>query len=131
MLAAETGLTPAEFWGSPDDISTGMTIREFDFHVKGYQKRFDLQMEQLAWVCSNVMSCWSKKPVKMSHLLPKKKKEEKQSLNKYSDASDVRSELNKIRDEKEEKVIIPLEYADDVDPLSDAPFDLETFNDRE
>ncbi len=82
-------------------------------------------------MCSNIMSCWTKKPVKMKSLLPGKKREEKKALNNYSDASDVKAELNRMRDEKEEKVTIPLEYAEDVDPLSDVPFDLETFNDRE
>ena len=126
QTAAEIGLSPVEFWGKPDDIYSGMTIREFSIYVAGYRRRFENQMEQLARVCANIMSCWSKKPVKMEHLLPKKKKEVI-DRGSFKDPDDAISHLNQIRDAAEQKGVSPVRLeGEDTVKLNDS-LDLSLF----
>lgn len=55
------GLTPEQFWGSADDIYTGMTLREFDLYAQGFKQRTEMNQELLAWHAANVMNMWTKK----------------------------------------------------------------------
>jgi hypothetical protein len=66
-------MTPESFWGRPDDIGTGVTLRELSVMFKGHQVQQKRQMEMLAWACANIMNCWSKKSIKPKDLLPKEK----------------------------------------------------------
>lgn len=66
-------MSPEQFWGRPDDIGTGITLRELSVIIKGHQARTRREMEMLAWACANIMNCWTKKKIKPADLLPREK----------------------------------------------------------
>lgn len=66
-------MTPEQFWGRPDDIGTGITLRELSVILKGHEAQTRRQMEMLAWTCANIMNCWTKKTIKPKDLLPRQK----------------------------------------------------------
>lgn len=76
IVAASVGITPQEFWGNPHDISTGMTLREFDLYVQGVQRKLEREQHLVAWHCANLMNCWISKGSKITvnKLLGKKEK---------------------------------------------------------
>jgi len=102
-------MTPEQFWGKPDDIGTGITLRELSVILKGHEARSRRQMEMLAWTCANIMNCWSKKKIKPSDLLPREKGkmsgpseyEQKRSMPKTIDG--IRSMMRKRKEDAEEK----------------------------
>jgi len=126
--AYDVGLTPFEFWGRPDDLSTGMTIKEFSDYVESHRRKFDIQMEQLAWVCANIMNCWIKKPVKPERLLPKTAKR-KPRKERFTSSEDAVAHLRAIRDEAETKNGTTINLIDDgdVDVFADELLELGTF----
>lgn len=124
-LAYESGLTPFDFWGSLDDISTGITIREFDIFIRAKRRKFETEMEQLAWVCVNIMNCWTKKPVKMSTLLPRMRAKEKPT---FSNPQEFKKEMNRIRDEQESKENFVLVDEEDSEFNGEGPIDFNLFS---
>ena len=74
-MAGLMGLSPEQFWGRPDDIYTGMTLREFDLYGQGYRERVEQQVDlaknMLAWHAANVMNCLVKRRVTADQLLGK------------------------------------------------------------
>lgn len=66
ITAASLGLKPDDFWGRPDDIYTGLTLREFDLFVQGKTKEVERSQEMLAWHAANIMSMWAKKGSKIT-----------------------------------------------------------------
>lgn len=67
------GLSLDQFWGRPDDIYTGITIKEFYNLIQAYneKKKADhmLAASHAAWI----MNCWTKKRVTPEQLLGVKK----------------------------------------------------------
>jgi hypothetical protein len=126
--AYDVGLTPFEFWGRPDDLSTGMTIKEFSDYVESHRRKFEIQMEQLAWVCANIMNCWVKKAIKPEKLLPKTAKR-KPGREKFTSSQDAIAHLSMVRDEAETRNSATINLVDDgdVDIFRDEPLELETF----
>jgi hypothetical protein len=57
------------FWGRPDDLFTGMTLRDFDLAVRGYNDRMYDERYLLAWHAANLMGCWVKRPPSPAKLM--------------------------------------------------------------
>lgn len=43
-----------------------MSLREFDYYVRGYSKRLEQQQHLLAWHAANIMGMWAKKGSKIT-----------------------------------------------------------------
>lgn len=102
------GISPDEFWGKPYDIYTGMTLREFDLFVQGYQKRLDADRELIAWHASCLMNCWVKKRVSPDDLLGKKRKQ--------LSPEEIKIELSRRNKDKAENVIPKVDNSPQIDP---------------
>jgi len=63
LLALEAGLTLEQFWG--------LTQQELGWYLTAWRKRENRRLEVLAWHAANIMSCWTKRPVKPASLLNK------------------------------------------------------------
>lgn len=96
-MAAQVGISPSEFWGDAGDIYSGMSLREFDLFVQGYQKRLEVNREVLAWHAACIMNCWTKRKVSVEDLLGKKRKQ--------LSTAELKEEMTKKNRDKEESVI--------------------------
>jgi len=111
-------MTPESFWGIPDDIGTGVTLRELSVMFKGHQAQQRRQMEMLAWACANIMNCWTKKKIKPKDLLPREKGkmsgpseyEQKRTMPKTIEG--IKAMMRKRMEDKEDK-----EAGSDADPF--------------
>lgn len=61
MQLGVIGMAPSEFWGRSDDINTGMTLREFDLYVRGYQQRNKDEWRRTAWSTAYLLNAWVSK----------------------------------------------------------------------
>ena len=53
LIAYETGIKPSEFWE--------LTPAEFSSWLEGRSRAHRRDQELAAWVCANIMNCWSGK----------------------------------------------------------------------
>jgi len=52
---------PEQFWGRADDISTGLSLFEFDQVMRGAKLRMDRDQQLAAWHAANIMGMWAKR----------------------------------------------------------------------
>lgn len=62
---------PLDFWGRPDDVWTGLTLRDFDDIARGYESRADRELDLVATHAAWIINCWVKKGVKPHQLTGK------------------------------------------------------------
>ena len=55
------GMSPGEFWGLADNIDTGLTLREFDSYLQGYQQRNKDEWRRTAWSTAYLLNAWVSK----------------------------------------------------------------------
>lgn len=55
------GLSPVDFWGRPDDLWTGVTLKEFYLMVRQHNKKSKNEWRRTAQLASWLLSAWSKK----------------------------------------------------------------------
>jgi hypothetical protein len=65
------GILPLDFWGRPDDVWSGMTLREFDDVARGYESKADRELDLVATHAAWIINCWVKKKVKPHKLTGK------------------------------------------------------------
>ncbi len=110
------GISPADFWGDPSDISTGMNLAEYDYMLQGFQRRTEMQNQLFAWHAAHIMNCWTGKgkSITADDLLGKTKP--KQSNEEASLSIRERARLLKL---KKEDALISGMKANNEDVLDD------------
>lgn len=66
------GMGHAEFWGRPDDVWTGLTVREFVDVANAHRRRQEAKQDLVFMHAAHLMNMWSKKAVKLEQLTGRK-----------------------------------------------------------
>lgn len=80
------GLSLDDFWGRPEDICTGITIKELFNLIQAYNEKQRAKHFLVATHASWIMNCWTKKKIKPEQLLGIKNTDGKKAIELLSGA---------------------------------------------
>lgn len=115
VTVAALGLTPEQFWGQPDDIYTGMSLRELETYGEGFKQRQEIELDIMAWHAAHIMSMWAKKGHRIS---PAKLRGKDEAA---MDPRTLQKELNELaaKQKNRKDLVTELTKLDEFDPEGD------------
>lgn len=116
------GMTVHDFWGRPDDIWTGLTVREFVAEADAFRVREERTQDLVFAHAVNLMNMWSKKAIKLEQLTgrrrkPKKKAEDEKPNFAGKSPDEYRAWQEEQRAKSEGDYITALVEDTEIDPL--------------
>lgn len=109
-------MSPCDFWGKPDDVSTGLTLRELDLLIRGRQKRESADYRQLATLAYWLLGAWVKRPPKPEKLMGEK-------TGTSTDADDFIRKMNEKKKREEKEEVLDFDQVVTLDLVGEAPLD--------